>query len=75
MTTKLDCLHDELKQNEICPSCGRYDNKEIVERLDREIKATESILREGDPFLINRQDYLNNLKEIQGTLTKRGKGN
>ena len=36
--------------------------------LTREILATESILEEGDPFMITREQYLENLKWLRGDL-------
>jgi len=45
------------------------ENNRIVERLKDEIKATENLLSEGNPFMLSPTDYLNNLKQIEGTLT------
>jgi len=45
----------------------QYD---IVKRLESEITSTENLLLEGDPFLMNRREYLDNLKYIRGDLEK-----
>ena len=42
----------------------------IIKRLMEEIEATKNLLAEGDPFLMNRRDYLDNLFMIAGFNTR-----
>ena len=46
------------------------ERKSITDRLEEEIQATENLLDEGDPFLMRREDYLDNLKWIRGDLER-----
>ena len=47
-------------------NCQEHKDCRIRIRLTEEIEATESLLREGDPFFLTRKDYLENLKSIGG---------
>ena len=38
----------------------------VIRRLKEEIKATKDLIKEGDPFLMTRRDYLDNLMMIAG---------
>jgi phage terminase large subunit GpA-like protein len=39
-------------------------NNKIVAKLEEEIQATKHLLIEGDPFLLTRQEYLENLQNL-----------
>lgn len=38
--------------------------RSVIDRLNIEIDAIKGLLQEGDPFLMTREDYLQNLEWI-----------
>jgi len=46
------------------------DFTECYERLEEEIKATESLISEGDTTNLTMTGYLENLKWLRGDLSK-----